>query len=61
MEHTEKSRLGNLKENERICLNCKFYDEFTGACCNGSSENVADFMNEDDCCGEFEKKERIYE
>lgn len=43
--------------NEQYCKTCKWYDDFTGACSNGYSENWAEFMDEADGCDEWEAKE----
>lgn len=42
---------------EQYCILCKWYDDFTGACCNGESENRAEFMDEFNSCEEWEGKE----
>jgi hypothetical protein len=41
------------------CGNCDFYDSFTGACCNGLSDNHSDFMNEDDSCINWWRKDVV--
>lgn len=42
---------------EKCCKTCKWYDDFVGVCCNGESENRAEFMDEADGCDEWEAKE----
>lgn len=32
----------------KCCATCQWYDDYTGACCNGDSECRADFMDADD-------------
>ncbi len=43
------------------CANCKWYEEFTGACCNGNSEHRADFVDSDKCCKEWEGRSDLHE
>lgn len=38
----------------RCCKNCKWRDTFSAVCCNGKSENRADFVNEGDYCSCWE-------
>lgn len=40
--------------NNECCKNCKWHDSFTWACCNGDSENCADFMDNDNWCKVYE-------
>ena len=42
---------------EQYCVLCKWYDDFTGACCNGESENRAEFMDGKDGCDKWEGTE----
>lgn len=43
--------------NEQYCKTCKWYDDFVEVCCNGESENRAEFMDEADGCDEWEAKD----
>lgn len=46
------------EETENLnCKSCKWYDDFTGACYSGESENRAEFMDGEDGCDEWEAKE----
>ena len=47
-----------MKRN-KTCKGCKWHDEFTWVCCNGYSENCADFVNEGCELYEKEKNETI--
>ena len=37
------------------CKFCRWWEPFSGACCNGDSENRADFMVGDDSCIQWER------
>lgn len=39
----------------KTCKNCRWYELFNGVCCNGDSENRADFMESDDYCDKWEE------
>ncbi len=39
---------------EHKCNNCKWYAEFEGVCCNGDSEHVADFVDDESVCEVWE-------
>ena len=41
----------------RHCGNCKWHEDFTGACCNGDSEYRADFTGSDFVCDKWEERE----
>lgn len=41
---------------EMCCRTCRWWDEFTGACCSGESENVAEFKQPEDMCKRWEEK-----
>lgn len=43
-----------MKTDEMLCCTCKWYAEFEGVCCNGESENCADFTSSSDYCGLWE-------
>lgn len=48
------------RKMERLCKTCKYgnYDEMQGyVCVNGESEYVADFVDEDNWCEEWEENE----
>lgn len=47
---------GAFSESPRRCSSCNWYEDFNGVCFNGDSENAADFMDPEACCGEWEKK-----
>lgn len=42
---------------EKCCETCKWHDDFSWACCNGKSENRADFTFPGEACPFWEKKE----
>ena len=42
------------REEKRYCSTCKWYENYSGVCLNGESENVADFMTLSDTCDEWE-------
>lgn len=42
--------------SDELCVNCKYYEKFAGVCCNRDSENCADFTDENDYCGYFERR-----
>lgn len=39
------------------CGNCKWHEDFLGACCNGDSEYRADFTGSDFVCDKWEERE----
>jgi len=41
----------------QVCKNCKWYEEYTGACFNGDSENCSEYLDMYDTCEQFEAKE----
>lgn len=41
----------------KACSNCKWHEDFTGACCNGDSEYRADFTGSDFVCDKWEERE----
>lgn len=50
-----KPGTGGLTMLYKCCATCQWYDDYTGACCNGDSECRADFMDADDGCEEWEE------
>ena len=42
---------------EMCCRTCRWWDEFAGACCNGESDNVAEFMQPEDMCKRWEEQD----
>lgn len=46
-----------LGRKDRCCENCKWHDDFSGACSNGQSEHRGDFTDNDLCCDCWEKVE----
>lgn len=52
-----------MLELTKCCANCEYwcYEEYSQGyvCVNRASDNVADFMEADDCCYEFEEKEKL--
>lgn len=40
----------------RICKNCKYYEEYSSVCCNGDSPLCADVVDKDFGCNKFEAK-----
>lgn len=49
------------KKNEKNCGNCRWHEDFTGACFNGDSPNAADFTSDSESCTEYEQKEEAEE
>lgn len=43
--------------NKRKCSNCKYWDDFTGVCFNGNSDERADFTDGEFVCKWHEWKE----
>ena len=39
------------------CATCMYYREYEGVCTNADSDHVADFMNPDGCCEDFNEIE----
>lgn len=39
------------------CANCKYWDDFTGVCCNGDSDERTDFTDKDFSCKWHEYQE----
>lgn len=39
------------------CGSCRWYDRYSGVCCNGDSEHRADFMDGEESCDGWEKRE----
>jgi hypothetical protein len=46
-------------KKRQTCDTCKWHEDFTGACFNGDSPNVADFTSSEQSCPEYEEKELI--
>ena len=44
----------NMDKTE-CCNVCRWYEPFNGVCCNGESENRADFMEADGSCADWEE------
>ena len=49
-----RQHIGNI---ERNCSNCKYWDDFTGICWNGDSDERADFTDGEFVCKWYEAKE----
>ena len=47
---------GSFAEDPRCCSSRNWYEDFSGVCFNGDSENAADFMDPEACCGEWEER-----
>jgi len=47
----------NREQLSRTCATCFYWDDFNWVCCNGDSENRADFTNKDDTCEEWRMRE----
>lgn len=45
----------------KCCATCAWYEEFQGVCCNGDSPHRADFIEPDQRCREWERKEDGHE
>ena len=48
-----------LRSKRKRCANCRYgeYDKMQGyVCCNDSSEYVADFVEYNFCCADYEEK-----
>ncbi len=41
----------------KTCSTCDYFEQYSWVCCNGDSENCADFVDEDDCCPHWKRKE----
>lgn len=48
------SMMNNDIETTKICSNCKWYENYAGVCFNGISDHVADFIDADGHCEEWE-------
>lgn len=48
------SELGQTQNAE--CSNCRWFETYTGVCCNGDSEHRADFRSKTDYCDRWECK-----
>jgi hypothetical protein len=47
---------GGVNMDKTECCNvCRWYEPFNGVCCNGESENRADFMEADGSCEDWEE------
>lgn len=55
-EISDRLDWSNGKDKSRICKTCKWYEPFSGTCCNGKSPDCADFMDEGHTCAAWEKK-----
>jgi hypothetical protein len=48
---------------KHTCGTCEYWilEEYSGGrvCCNIASDNAADFMEADDCCFEYEEREKM--
>lgn len=42
-------------EESKICRNCRWHYDFTGACTNSLSPNCADYTLDEDGCAEWEE------
>lgn len=51
----EKYREIERCQTKKYCSTCKWYAEYEGVCCNGSSEHIADFRYLDDTCEKWEE------
>lgn len=49
-----RQHIGNA---ERKCGNCKYWDDFTGVCWNGNSDERTDFTDGEFVCKWHERKE----
>ena len=47
----------HIEKAKRKCTNCKYWDNFTGVCCNGDSDERAGFTDSDFVCEWHEYKE----
>ena len=47
--------MGSNYYSLKKCKTCNWWEPFAGACCNGDSENRADFMCGDDSCDQWER------
>lgn len=45
----------------KTCATCAWYEDFQGVCCNGDSTHRADFIEPDQRCREWERKEDGHE
>ena len=46
---------------KKVCETCKWYETYTGACCNGDSDDCADYVSSMHSCENWEaaKNERV--
>ena len=44
------------EDKDEMCINCKYYAEFEGVCCNYKSKYVADFTDANDYCDCYERR-----
>lgn len=47
-----------MRTMKRSCSNCRWYDDYSGACCNGKSCFCAEFMDKDFYCRKHEWNKR---
>ena len=50
-----------VKELNKTCATCDWYEDYQGVCFNGDSPNCADFTDPESCCEEWEEKEADHE
>lgn len=51
----ETNNWGKMPDDS--CDSCRWYDQEQGTCFNGDSQNCADFVDPDDVCPEWEKRD----
>ena len=39
---------------KKVCETCKWYETYTGACCNGDSDYCADYVSSMNSCENWE-------
>lgn len=50
----EKSYTCGGMRDEKVCETCKWYETYTGACCNGDSDYCADYVSSMNSCENWE-------
>ena len=46
-----------VKELNKTCATCDWYEDYQGVCFNGDSPNCADFTDPEGVCEEWEEKD----
>ena len=46
-----------IERKVMCCDTCKWWDDYSGACCNGLSPHVGDFTSRESSCSKWEMKD----